>query len=414
MIPGSRSGALEGMVVIDLTQMLAGPYTTMMLADHGARVIKVEPPGGDTTRNAGPHAEGGVRAERGGYGAYFASVNRNKQSLVLDLKTPQGKNALERLVDQADVLVENFRAGVMERLGLSYESLAQRNPRLVYASLRGFGDKRTGESPYADWPAYDPVAQAMGGIMGVTGQLGGPPTKIGPGVGDIIPGMFLAFGIASACWRAQRTGRGQFVDVAMTDAVLAVCERIVYQYSVTGTVPAPEGNGHPLLCPFGLFPASDGWVSLGVPNDRFWVPLTRKMGRPELAEDPRYLTSRDRLARRSEVEKLVGDWTRTHTRAELAASLGGEIPFGPVYTAADVFSDPHFRARGMLVETEYPGAARPLVVAGTPVKMSETRSVEPRRAPFVGEHTDSILVDFGFDATEIQALRAAGAASVVH
>lgn len=404
----AAAGALDGMVVIDLTQMLAGPYTTMMLADQGARVIKVEPPGGETTRKAGPHADGALRYEQGGYGAYFASVNRNKESIVLDLKQPSGRAALLRLLDQADVVVENFRSGVMERLGLSYETLAARCPKLVYASLRGFGDPRTGLSPYAEWPAYDPIAQAMGGIMGITGPVaGGAPTKIGPGVGDIVPGMFLAFGIASACWRAQRTGRGQFVDVAMTDAVLALCERIVFQYSVTGLAPKPEGNGHPLLCPFGLFAARDGWVSLGVPNDRFWVPLMQKMGRPDLAQDPAFLSNEARVARRAEVEALVSDWTGRHTRAELATLLGGEIPFAPVYTAADVFADPHYRARQMLVETEYPGAAAPLVLAGTPVKMSETPGAVRRRAPLAGEHSATVLAQFGFDAQEIANLSAA-------
>ena len=407
---GSTGGALDGLVVIDLTQMLAGPYSTMMLADQGARVIKVEPPGGENTRRAGPRTEGALGIEQGGFGPYFASVNRNKESIVLDLKTPQGKDALLRLIDRADALVENFRSGVMDRLGLAYETLIRRNPKLVYATLRGFGDPRTGLSPYADWPAYDPVAQAMGGIMGITGAVaGGAPTKVGPGIGDIAPGMFLAFGITSACWRAQRTGRGQFVDVAMTDAVLAVCERVVYQYSVTGQVPGPEGNGHPLLCPFGLFPASDGWVSLGVPNDRFWVPLTQKMGQPELALDSRYRTNDDRIAQRADVETLVGQWTSRHTRAELTALLGGEIPFAPVYTAADVFADPHYRARQMLVDTEHPGASRPLVLAGTPVKMSETPGAVRKRAPLVGEHSAAVLAEFGFDAAEIGALCAAGA-----
>ena len=407
---GSTGGALEGLVVIDLTQMLAGPYSTMMLADQGARVIKVEPPGGENTRRAGPRTEGALGIEQGGFGPYFASVNRNKESIVLDLKTRQGKDALLRLIDQADALVENFRSGVMDRLGLAYETLIRRNPKLVYATLRGFGDPRTGLSPYADWPAYDPVAQAMGGIMGITGAVaGGAPTKVGPGIGDIAPGMFLAFGITSACWRAQRTGRGQFVDVAMTDAVLAVCERVVYQYSVTGQVPGPEGNGHPLLCPFGLFPASDGWVSLGVPNDRFWVPLTQKMGQPELALDSRYRTNDDRIAQRADVETLVGHWTSRHTRAELTALLGGEIPFAPVYTAADVFADPHYRARQMLVDTEHPGAAKPLVLAGTPVKMSETPGAVRKRAPLVGEHSAAVLAEFGFDVAEISTLCAAGA-----
>lgn len=408
----SALGALDGLVVLDLTQMLAGPYATMMLADQGARVIKIEPPGGDITRGNGPHLEGALKIEQGGFGAYFGSINRNKESLVLDLKTPAGKEILLQLVRKADVLVENFRAGVMERLGLGYEALAEVNPKLVYGTLRGFGDPRCGESPYAKWPAYDPVAQAMGGIMGITGPTpGGAPTKIGPGVGDIIPAMFLAFGIAAACWRAQRTGKGQFVDIAMVDGVLAVCERIVFQYSVSGEAPGPEGNGHPLLCPFGLFPAKDGYISLGVPGDRFWVPLVALMGRPDLATDPRYCTNEARVARRTEVNEIVGDWSRRHTKKELTKLLGGEIPFGPVFNAADIFADPHFRARQMLVETEQPGATRALTIAGTPVRMSDTPGGIRHRAPMTGEHTTATLVDFGFTPQHIDQLRTDG---VIH
>lgn len=399
-------GALDGLVVLDLTQMLAGPYASMMLADQGARVIKIEPPGGDLTRRNGPHLDGALRLEQRGYGAYFGSINRNKESVELDLKRPAGREALLRLARQADVLVENYRVGVMDRLGLGYETLAAANPRLVYATLRGFGDPRSGASPYADWPAYDPVAQAMGGIMGITGaRRGGPPTKIGPGVGDIVPAMFLAYGIAAACWRAQRTGQGQFVDVAMVDAVLAVCERLVFQYGVTGNAPGPEGNGHPLLCPFGLFPAADGYISLGVPNDRFWALLVARMQRPELQHDPRFASNDARVAHREEVDELVSAWTRRFTKQELARELGGEIPFGPVFDARDIFADPHFRVRDMLVEVEQPGAARPLTVAGTPVRMSATPGAVRRRAPMVGEHTERTLADFGFTATEIAALR---------
>lgn len=403
-------GALQGLVVLDLTMMLAGPFATMMLADQGALVIKVEPPGGDMTRTTGPHLPGALTIEEQGFGGYFGSINRNKRSLVLDLKKASGKAALIRLVRQADVLVENYRAGVMERLGLGYETLARENPKLVYATLRGFGDPRSGESPYADWPAYDPVSQAMGGIMGITGPVqGGAPTKIGPGVGDIVPAMFLAYGVAAACWRAQRTGQGQFVDVSMVDGVLAVCERLVYQYAASGVAPGPEGNGHPMLCPFGLFPAKDGWVSLGVPNDRFWVPLVERMGRPELATDPRYALRPDRVARRAEVDAIVSEWTSRHTKQELCELLGGEIPFGPVFDAADIFADPHFAARGMLVPTEQPGAADRLTVAGTPVHMSATPGGIARRAPLTGEDGERTLAQFGFGADEIAALRADGA-----
>jgi len=393
-------GALDGLTVIDLTIMLAGPYASMMLADQGARVIKVEPPGGDDARRIGPYLDGAVRPENGGYGAYFASINRNKESIVLDLKSDAGRNALLALVAKADVLIENYRAGVMERLGLAYETLRDINPRLVYAALRGFGDARTGSSPYSAWPAYDPVSQAMGGIMGVTGaEPGGAPTKVGPGVGDILPAMFLAFGIASACWRAERTGEGQFLDIGMVDGVLAVCERIIFQYSATGAAPGPQGSGHPLLCPFGLFPAKDGFVSIGVPKDSFWRPLVEAMGQPELADDLRFATTDARLERRDQVDALISEWTSAHGKDALVAALGGKIPFGPVLRADEIFADPHFAARGMLADVEMPGASRPLTIAGSPLHMTATPGGVRQRAPLLGEHTEAVLKAFGIEAS---------------
>ena len=405
----ARGGALEGMVVIDLTQVLAGPYASMMLADQGARVIKVEPPTGDQSRTIGPHPRGAVPVDRIGYGAYFASINRGKESLILDLKQAAAREILCQLVERADVLIENFRAGVMEGLGLGYEVLSGRNPRLVYAAIRGFGDRRIGASPYVDWPAYDPVAQAMGGIMGITGNVtGGAPTKVGPGVGDIAPAMFLSFGIAAACWQAQRSGRGQFIDVAMVDAVLAVCERIIFQYDATGVAPTVEGSGHPLLCPFGVFPAADGFVALGVPHDKFWKTLTERMEMPALASDARFATNAARVRHRQEVEQILGDWTSVRTKKELGALLGGCVPFGPVFRADDIFHDPHFSARRMLVEMEYPGAPRRLTIANSPIRMSATPGGASRRAPLSGEHTDGILDELGIDATARQKLRSDG------
>ena len=402
-------GALDGLTVIDLTAMLAGPYAAMMLADQGARVIKIEPPDGDASRRIGPQLEGGLTSEDGGYGAYFASIGRNKDSIVIDLKHEAGKQVLRRLVAKADVVIENFRSGVMERLGLSYEALAEINPRLVYGTVRGFGDARSGESPYGSWPAYDPVAQAMGGIMGITSTTKeGAPTKVGPGVGDIMPAMFLAFGIASACWRAQRTGEGQFVDIAMVDGVLAVCERLVFQYSVTGEPPGTDGNHHPLVCPFGLFPAKDGHVSIGVPKDEFWGPLMHAMEMPERAEDERYATNLARIERRQEVVDFISEWTAARTKQEMIEIFGGTVPFGPVFQADDIFADPHFASRNMLVEVEHPGAHRPLTIANTPIRMSRTPGGVRRRAPLIGEDTDRILSDFGFDLDEVEALRAAG------
>src|SRR5437764_3932873 len=229
---------LHGLRVVDLTRMLAGPYCTMLLADLGADVVKVEPPGGDGTRSTGPFAEDD---ELRAYGGYFQSVNRNKRSIAVDLKQEAGREVVARLAAAADVLVENFRPGVMERLGLGYESLAEANPRLVYAAVRGFGDPRTGDSPYRDWPAFDVTAQAFGGFMGITGPMPGQPQKAGPGIGDIFPATLAAPGVLAAVHHRRETGRGQFVDVAMYDGVLALCERIVYQHSYAGAVPSQQG-----------------------------------------------------------------------------------------------------------------------------------------------------------------------------
>lgn len=402
--PGpAAAGALAGLRVLDLTLMLAGPFCTMMLADQGADLVKIEPPGGDNTRRVGPFFPDD---KLGAYGGYFQSINRNKRSIALDLKSPRGREVFLRLVREADVVVENFRVGVMDRLGLGYEALREINPRLVYATLRGFGDPRTGASPYADWPAYDVVAQAMGGVMQITGPAPGQPLKVGPGIGDTIPAMMLAFGILAAVRHAERTGQGQFVDIAMYDSILAVCERIVHQHAYTGAIPGPEGNGHPLLCPFGLFPASDGWVAIACPQDTFWADLCAAMGRPELATDSRYQTNAARVENRQAVVEAVSAWTRGLAKAALKERLGGKVPFGPVNDVADIFADPHIAVRGMLVKVEHPGSALPSVVVNTPLRMTETPGGVRRRAPLIGEDTAEILAEAGFDAAEIAALRA--------
>ncbi|MSP42971.1 MAG: CoA transferase [Alphaproteobacteria bacterium] len=398
-----RNGALKGLKVIDLTMMLAGPFATMLLGDQGATIIKIEPLDGDMTRTVNLASGSGMP-----YGGYYQSINRNKLSMTVDLKSEAGKDVLRRLVRDADVLVENYRVGVMDRLGLSYESLAKINPRLVYAAVRGFGDPRTGKSPYADWPAFDVIAQAMGGIMGITGPDANTPLKIGPGVGDIVPAMMLTIGILSAVRHASGTGQGQFVDVSMYDAVLALCERIVYQHSYDGAVPGPEGNSHPLLCPFGLFPARDGWVSVACPRDHFWVILTEAMGRPDLGADERYALNAARSARNNEVVGMVSDWTRTLTKHQLAECLGGKIPFGPVNNVADIFADPHTAVREMLPEVEQPGRGT-VRIAGTPIRMTRTQGGVARRGALLGEDTDKILRGAGYSAEEIEALRTANA-----
>lgn len=374
--------------MLDLSRMLSGPYCTMMLADHGAEVIKIEGPEGDSSRSNGPwRADDDARDWAG----YFVSLNRGKKSMVLDLKTDEAKATLRALVQSSHVLVENFRPGVMERLGLGYEELAQENPALVYAAIRGFGDPRSGESPYAGWPSYDVVAQAMGGLMSMTGADRDNPMKTGPGIGDVFAGMMLAFAIVAAVRHAERTGEGQFVDIAMYDAMLSLCERLVYLYDMEGKVAEPAGNGHPLLAPFGLFPAADGWVSIGVVDDAFWRELARLMERPDLAADPRLANKAGRRAHAPEVNEAVSAWTRGRSKAELAKLLGGRLPFGPVNDARDIFADPHVAARAMIAEVPHAEPGRKgWRVAANPVRFSRTPAVAPATPPRLGEHTGSL------------------------
>ena len=399
----ASAGALEGLRVVDLTQMLAGPFCTMMLADQGAEVIKVEPIEGDGTRAMGPYAaDDALKA----FGGYFQSVNRNKLSVALDLKRPEGRGVFLQLVDSAQVVVENYRAGVMDRLDLSYERLRQRNRRLVYASIRGFGDPRTGASPYVDWPAFDVVAQAMGGLMAITGPDAATPTKVGPGVGDVVPAIMAAYGIMAAVWRAERSGEGQYVDVAMADGVLSLCERMVHQYYYAGKIPGPEGNRHPFLAPFGLVPAKDGFVALACHKDQFWIELTGLIGRPEMGADPRFATQESRHAHQDEIYAAVSAFTRRHTKRELVEILGGHVPFGPVFDVGDIVADAHFRARDMVVALEHPGSRARLAVAGVPVRLSGTPGGIRRRAPLLGEHTADVLKTLGLSPAAIEQLRA--------
>ncbi|MFC4343772.1 CaiB/BaiF CoA transferase family protein [Cupriavidus numazuensis] len=400
------AGALAGLRVIDLTQMLAGPFCTQILADHGADVIKVEAMTGDGTRVTGPFCADDAMRD---FGGYFQSVNRNKRSIAVDLKTEAGRDVLRALIDKADIVVENFRAGVMDRLGFAYETLRQTNPRLIYGTVRGFGDPRSGESPYAQWPAYDVVSQAMGGMMGITGPDRCTPTKIGPGVGDTIPALMLCIGILAAVNRVRETGQGQFVDVAMTDAVLAMCERIVYQNSYTGEVAAPEGNRHPLLCPFGLFRARDGHVSIACATDAFWEKLAVAIGRPDMATDPDFATNAARVQRQQQVIEAIEAFTSVRTKEEIAIALGGKVPFGPVYTSAEIFADRHYAVRDMIVEVEQPGSATPVKIAGVPIKLSETPGAVRTRAPMLGEHTEEILFGAGYVEDDIRRLRQEGA-----
>jgi crotonobetainyl-CoA:carnitine CoA-transferase CaiB-like acyl-CoA transferase len=401
------SGPLAGVRILDFTQALAGPFCTQNLADLGAEVVKVEGlAGGDLTRASGPFHEADPKRR---FSGYFHSINRGKKSIAVDLKTPEGVEIVRRLTPDFDVVVENFRVGVMDRLGLSYESLAALNPRLVYAAIRGFGDPRTGESPYVDWPAFDVVAQAMGGMMGITGPLGGPPTKVGPGVGDTVPALYAALGIVSAVLHARASGEGQFLDVAMTDAVLAVSERIVHQHSFGHEIPGPEGNHHPFLLPFGVYPAADGFVAIACPGDPFFRSLCKALDAEDLLQDEAFATPRARQANRLRVIEQLSALTSRFTKAELQDRLGGVVPFGPVLTIAEIAQDPHFAARDMLAEIDYPGFPEPMRIAGQPIKFARTPSAIAGRAPELGRDTSEVLRAHGANDADLARWAAAGA-----
>ncbi len=382
-------GILHGIRVLDLSRMLSGPYCTMMLADHGAEVIKIESAHGDTSRANGPYRDDDPDHLWAGY---FVSLNRSKKSVLLDLKTKDGKAAFRKLVAGADVVVENFRPGVMERLGLDYESLSRIRPGLVYAAIRGFGDPRSGKSPYTDWPSYDIVAQAMGGLMAQTGPDTDTPIKAGPGIGDVFAGLMMSFGIVSALRRSEATGQSQFIDVSMYDAMLSLCERSVYMYDIEGKVARPEGNEHPFLTPFAVFPARDGQVAIGIVDDAFWRALANAMGRQDLAADGRYASRAGRAGHRRFLNDLVAAWTVQHTKAELTRLLGGVVPFGPLNTIADIFDDPHVAARRMLTAVPHPDPdAKPFVVAANPLRFAGAPLPAPLTPPALGADTDRYL-----------------------
>ncbi len=379
-------GALDDIRVLDLTQVLAGPYCTMLLADMGADVVKIERPGGDLIRPNPPFAED---PEAEPYGGYFQSVNRGKRSIALDLGDEGDREDFLSLVEQADVVVENYRAGTMESFDLGYETLTEHNPELIYSSIRGFGDPRTGESPRQGQPSFDLIAQALGGVMDITGPEDGPPTKVGPGVGDIFTAALNCSGILAAVHHRERTGEGQFVDTSMYDAMISLCERSIYQYSYTGEAPSRRGNAHPTLFPYNAFEAADGHVVIAAFNDRHWRNLCESMSRPDLAAE--YDAAADRLRNRDQLRDEIADWTRDRPADAIVGELEGSVPSAPVQDTADIFADDHPRAREMLVEVDQPGADRDVTIAGSPIKMSETNPQPGERAPLVDEHREELL-----------------------
>lgn len=386
------AGPLSDIKILDCSQALAGPFGTALLGDLGADVIKVEPPGGDMSRQLPPHPPD---RDTCGYGGYFASVNRSKRSIVLDLKDPDDKALFLDMAEKVDAVVENTRVGVMDRLGVGYDVLRERNPALVYAAIRGFGDPRTGESPYAEWPAFDVIAQSMGGFAAINGPADGGGMPAGTSIGDIYPGTLMALGVVSAIHEARRTGEGQFLDVGMYDAVLALSELIVWNYSYDEKVTTPRGSGHPMLCPFDLFPAKDGTIAIAAPGPGHWKALCEAMGREDLIDDERTANALLRTKHRAFTIGVVSDFTKARTRKELTDLLGGIVPVGPVQTAADIFEDPHVAAREMLPEVELPGENGTVQLPGTPIRFTRTQAGIQRRPPNLDEHRAAVLAELG-------------------
>ena len=387
---------LDGVLVVDFTRVLAGPFCTMQLADMGARVIKIEQPGcGDDTRGWGPPFVNGESA-------YFLSINRSKESLTLDLKHPGARKILERLLGKADVLVENFRPGTMERLGLGFDQISARFPRLVYCSISGFG--QTG--PRRQEAGYDAVVQAEGGLMSITGAADGPAYRLGVAVSDIVSGMFAVQGVTLALLARERSGTGQRVDVGMLDATAALLTYQAGIYFATGATPPRMGNRHPTITPYETFEASDGEFVVAVGNDDQWRRFCGVIDAPELAGDPRFATNRERLAHYDELRPILAERLRKGRRTEWVDTLkGAGVPCGSVRRVSEVLADPQLDARDMILAMEHPvsGTVRAL---GSPVKLSAgTRSVATP-PPTLGQHTDEILrVDVGLDDAEITDLR---------
>lgn len=392
------TGVLDGVVVLDLSRVLAGPYCSMILADMGAEVIKVEIPGrGDDTRGFPPFKEG--------KSGYFMNMNRNKKGITLNLKT--GKDVFFELVKKADILIENYRPGTMEKLGLGYETLKEINPKLVYGCISGFGHY----GPYSKRPGYDIVGQAMSGIMSVTGWPDGEATRAGAPVSDTVAGISLAAGVLGALHHAEKTGKGQKVDIALVDSLVSVMQIINQIYLIGGRLPGRMGNQYESTAPYDTFPTSDGeHVVIGIANDRFWKLLCEMMGREDLISHPDYALNGDRVKNRDRIKPIVTEWTKTQTAEELVNRLlEAGIPTAPIYDVKQVSEDPHIAgAREMFIEIEDPEVG-PIKVTNTHIKMSETKQGFRFPAPRLGQHNQEIYGGLlGYSEEEIRRMEESG------
>lgn len=392
-------GALEGITVLDLSRVLVGPFCSMMLADMGADVIKVEEPGvGDETRSWGPPFVAGEAT-------YFLSINRNKRSITVNLRAEAGRAVIYRLAERADIVLENFRPGVARKLGVDYEALKVRNPHLIYASFSAFG--QTG--PYARRPGYDLVLQATGGIMSLTGYPDRPPVKMGVAISDLAAGMFAAFAIVSALHARTRTGKGQYSDVALLDGQIALLTAWASSYFATGEAPGRYGSGHPQIVPYQAFPTKTIDIIVCVTNEKFWALLCEVLEVPDLKEDPRYRTNPARVRNRDTLLPILEAKFSARPGEEWLELLrGAGVPCAPINTVDLALGDPQVLARGMVVEVDHPRAGR-LKLPGPPYKLSETPATIRSAPPLLGQHTEEILAELGYSPAEIHNLRQIGA-----
>ncbi|MDA0768859.1 MAG: CoA transferase [Chloroflexi bacterium] len=392
---------LDGITVVDFSQILAGPFCTMMLADMGADVIKVEKPnGGDDTRRYGPPFINGESAA-------FLTLNRNKRSMILDLKQEDGIRIAKQMLSQADVMVHNFRPGVIDRMGLGYKDVHELNPAIVYCTVSGFGT--TG--PYASKAGFDLIAQGMSGLMSVNGFPDAPPAKIGVPIADLNTGMFAAFGVLTAYVNRLKTGQGQHVDAALLDSGIAYSLYESATYFATNEVSGPLGSAHRMIAPYQAFATKDGYLNLGAANQNNWQRMCTAVGRLDLLEDERFASNAERMVHIEDLTPIMEQTFKSETTAHWVELLeGAGVPTGPIYKVDEVYADPHVQARNMAVEVEHPIAGH-IRNIGVPVKLSETPGSVRVAAPVLGADTDDVLIQFGFSESEIAGFKESGAAS---